>query len=60
LQHFGCETLGAIAEALRSNQIEWEYVSLADRHGGNLKLDDADGLIVLGGPLSESIPVRPI
>jgi GMP synthase (glutamine-hydrolysing) len=57
-QHFGCETLGAIAEALQNNQIEWEYVSLAARHGKNPKLDDADGLIVLGGPLSVYEPER--
>jgi GMP synthase (glutamine-hydrolysing) len=52
LQHYGCETLGAIADALRRRAIEWSYVSLTDGRGATPEPDDVAGLIVLGGPFS--------
>ena len=52
LQHYGCETLGAIADALRRSRIEWSYFSLADRPSATPGISDAQGLIVLGGPFS--------
>jgi GMP synthase (glutamine-hydrolysing) len=58
LQHYGCETLGAIADALRRAQIEWSYFSLADPTSGAPDVREADGLIVLGGPFSVYLPER--
>jgi GMP synthase (glutamine-hydrolysing) len=52
LQHYGCETLGAIADALRRRAIEWNYVSLSDGRNATPDLADVAGLIVLGGPFS--------
>ncbi len=49
LQHFGCETLGAIADALRRRAIDWRYVSFARGHPA---VGEWDGLVVLGGPYS--------
>ncbi len=58
LQHYGCETLGAIADALEAAGIESEYLSLAQGSGDPVRLDDAQGLIVLGGPFSVYQPER--
>jgi GMP synthase (glutamine-hydrolysing) len=58
LQHYGCETLGAIADALRLSEIEWSYVSLADGSSAVPDISDAQGLIVLGGPFSVYHPER--
>ncbi len=58
LQHYGCETLGAIADALRRAGIEWDYFSLADRPSAAPDLSDAQALIVLGGPFSVYHPER--
>jgi hypothetical protein len=41
LQHYGCETLGAIADALRRSQIEWSYFSLANRPSATPEINDA-------------------
>ncbi len=58
LQHYGCETLGRIADALRRSEIEWSYFSLADRPAATPDLSHAQGLIVLGGPFSVYHPER--
>jgi GMP synthase (glutamine-hydrolysing) len=58
LQHYGCETLGAIADALRLSEIEWSYSSLTDRPSLTPDIADAQGLIVLGGPFSVYHPER--
>ncbi len=58
LQHYGCETLGAIADALRRAQIEWSYFSLADPASRAPDIREADALIVLGGPFSVYLPER--
>ncbi len=56
LQHHGCETLGAIGDALRRAQIEWSYLSLADPASPAPEVGEADALIVLGGPFSVYLP----
>ncbi len=52
MQHYGCETLGAIADALQSFGIEWSYISFAKGPPPILEPDEMAGLVVLGGPLS--------
>jgi GMP synthase (glutamine-hydrolysing) len=52
LQHYGCETLGAIADALHCWQTEWSYFCLAENPTAAPDISDAEGLIVLGGPFS--------
>lgn len=52
LQHYGCETLGAIGDALRRFAIEWDYFSLVDEHSSVPDISEWQGLIVLGGPYS--------
>jgi GMP synthase (glutamine-hydrolysing) len=51
LQHAGCEGLGTIADALASAKIEFRTVhgDLGEAIPNNL--DDAAGLIVMGGPM---------
>jgi len=52
VQHHGCETLGAIADALRCFAIEWSYVSFTDGHAAVPAVGDWEALVVLGGPYS--------
>ncbi|MGB8414543.1 MAG: gamma-glutamyl-gamma-aminobutyrate hydrolase family protein [Candidatus Binatus sp.] len=58
LQHYGCETLGALADALARAQIEWQYASLADGQQTVPDLREIEGLVVLGGPFSVYQPER--
>ena len=58
LQHYGCETLGALGDALAKALIEWEYVSLTDGQTPVPDLSGVDGLVVLGGPFSVYQPER--
>lgn len=58
LQHYGCETLGAIADALQHSQVEWTYFSLADRPSATPDIRDAQRPIVLGEPFSVYLPER--
>lgn len=58
LQHYGCETLGAIADALQRLRVECDYFSLVDRRSATPDIGDAQGLIVLGGPFSVYDPER--
>jgi GMP synthase (glutamine-hydrolysing) len=58
LQHYGCETLGAIADALRCAQVDWSYCSLADPASRVPEMRDYDALVVLGGPFSVYVPER--
>jgi GMP synthase (glutamine-hydrolysing) len=58
LQHYGCESLGRIANALERSNIVWSYFSLADRPSVTPDISNAQGLIILGGPFSVSHPDR--
>jgi GMP synthase (glutamine-hydrolysing) len=58
LQHYGCETLGAIADALRWRGVEWNYFSFAEGPSPAPDMRAAQGLIVLGGPFSVYLPDR--
>ncbi len=50
LQHYKCETLGALGDALESAQIQWKHVSIKDGERPDLRA--VDGLVILGGPFS--------
>jgi GMP synthase (glutamine-hydrolysing) len=52
LQHYKCETLGALGDALADAQIEWEHVSVKDGERADADLRGVDGLVILGGPFS--------
>ena len=52
LQHYGCESLGAIADALQRAEIEWRYFSITDRPSPTPDIAGCQGLVVLGGPFS--------
>jgi len=56
VQHHGCETLGAIADALRCFAIDWSYVSFTDGHAAVPAVGDWEALVVLGGPYSVYCP----
>jgi GMP synthase (glutamine-hydrolysing) len=58
LRHHGCETAGAIGDALARSAIHWSYVSLAERTTALPDVERADGLVVLGGPFSVRQPER--
>jgi GMP synthase (glutamine-hydrolysing) len=58
LRHYGCETVGAIGDALRRSAIHWDYVSLAESAAVMPDAGTADGLVVLGGPFSVYLPER--
>ena len=58
LQHYGCETLGALGDALARALIQWEYVSLTDGQTPVPDLSGVEGLVVLGGPFSVYQPER--
>ncbi len=58
LQHYGCETLGGLADALQRSGIEWQYFSLADALSSIPDVRDSQALIVLGGPYSVYEPER--
>jgi GMP synthase (glutamine-hydrolysing) len=50
LQHHPAENLGAIAEALESAALAWQYVRVFDGHSVPTDMKGAGGLIVMGGP----------
>lgn len=50
LQHHPAENLGAIAEALESAALAWQYVRVFDGHPVPDDMKGAGGLIVMGGP----------
>ncbi len=50
LQHHPAETLGAIADALESAALAWQYVRVYDEAPLPGTLKDAAGLILMGGP----------
>ena len=50
LQHHPAENLGAIAEALESAALAWQYVRVFDGHPVPKDMKGAGGLIVMGGP----------
>jgi GMP synthase (glutamine-hydrolysing) len=50
LQHHPAENLGAIAEALESAALAWQYVRVFDGHPIPTDMKGAGGLIMMGGP----------
>ncbi|MGH7781816.1 MAG: type 1 glutamine amidotransferase [Candidatus Binataceae bacterium] len=52
LQHHPAENLGAIAQALESAALAWQYVRLHDDHAVPKDMKGAGGLIVMGGPMA--------
>jgi len=50
LQHHPAENLGAIADALESAALAWQYVRVFDGHPVPEDMKGAGGLIVMGGP----------
>lgn len=50
LQHHPAENLGAIADALESAALAWQYVRIFDGHPVPTDMKGAGGLIVMGGP----------
>jgi len=50
LQHHPAENLGAIADALESAALAWQYVRVFDGHTVPADMKGAGGLIVMGGP----------
>jgi len=51
LQHVRCETLGTIADALESVGIAAQYVRIFEGQPVPAGMDEAAGLIVMGGPM---------
>jgi GMP synthase (glutamine-hydrolysing) len=51
LQHIFCETLGTIADALQAKGIAMEYVRSFEGDKVPSELGEAEGLIVMGGPM---------
>lgn len=51
LQHHPVENLGAIAEALQTAALAWQYVRTFDGHPIPRDMKGAGGLIVMGGPM---------
>jgi GMP synthase (glutamine-hydrolysing) len=52
LQHHPVENLGAIADSLEEAALAWQYVRVFDRTRIPTDMQDAGGLIVMGGPES--------
>lgn len=52
LQHHPVETLGSIADALAGARLEFEYVRTFAGESVPRDIDSADGLVVMGGPMS--------
>src|SRR5258708_11098104 len=50
LQHHPAETLGAIADAVESAALAWQYVRVHDGQPIPKEMRGAGGLIVMGGP----------
>jgi GMP synthase-like glutamine amidotransferase len=50
-RHVPFEHLGLIADSLREHGIEWRYVDLYEDPRPQA-IDDVDGLIFMGGPMS--------
>jgi GMP synthase-like glutamine amidotransferase len=57
-RHVPFEPLGSIASSLETHGIEYEYVDLYDEPAAGPPVDDAAGLIFMGGPMSvnDSLP----
>ncbi len=51
LQHVGCETLGSIEVSLRQARLSFEYVRTFAGAAVPASMDDACGLIIMGGPM---------
>ncbi|MBI2955080.1 MAG: gamma-glutamyl-gamma-aminobutyrate hydrolase family protein [Chloroflexi bacterium] len=51
LQHFHCETLGSIADALEAEGVSWRYVRTFAGQAIPEQMGDAAGLVVMGGPM---------
>lgn len=58
LQHVGCETLGSIEVALRQAGLSFEYVRTFEGARVPATLEDACGLIIMGGPMSVYEEIR--
>ena len=58
LQHHPAENLGAIADALESAALAWQYVRIFDGHPVPGDMKGAGGLIVMGGPQTVYQPDR--
>ncbi|HUY28004.1 MAG TPA: type 1 glutamine amidotransferase [Candidatus Binataceae bacterium] len=52
LQHHPAENLGAIASALESAALAWQYVRIHDGYPVPRDMKGAGGLIVMGGPMA--------
>lgn len=50
LQHHPAENLGAIADALETAALAWQYVRVHDGHPIPKTIKGAGGLIIMGGP----------
>jgi GMP synthase (glutamine-hydrolysing) len=51
LQHVACETLGSIESSLRQAGLQFEYVRTFEGAAVPSSMDDACGLIIMGGPM---------
>ncbi len=52
LQHVGCETLGSIEVALGQAGLQFDYVRTFEGEQVPANLNDACGLVIMGGPMS--------
>lgn len=50
-QHVPCETLGIIADVLESTGVSAQYVRTFDDYRVPERMDDAVGLVIMGGPM---------
>ena len=51
LQHIGCETLGTIADALETAEVSVESIRIFEERPVPKTMGEADGLIMMGGPM---------
>ena len=54
IQHHPAENLGAIAEALESAALAWQYVRVFDGHPVPADMKGAGGLVVMWDPLEST------
>ncbi|HZX14642.1 MAG TPA: gamma-glutamyl-gamma-aminobutyrate hydrolase family protein [Thermodesulfobacteriota bacterium] len=52
LRHVPHEHLGTLAEALRANNITYEYINWYENKNPSISIDNLHGLIILGGPMN--------
>ncbi len=52
LRHVPHEHLGTLANALRSNKLDYEYVNFYEDANLNISVDGSCALIILGGPMN--------